>query len=316
MKRKVIQLAGKTLVVSLPSKWAERYGIKKGEEVEVVDIGPYIKIFKESGTGSDEKKRVTIDLRNANRAATRAILSGFYKQGYDEITVMYNSKEVYDAIQEKRRDAWPGFTVHETGDDRLIVSSFANDSPTEFNASLRRAFLVTISMGEKLLDAIKRRDYKNLEEIKQMEGLNNQLTSFCERLINKGFVDKDKASFYYVLCWNLEKVCDPYRDIICLINENEKTKISPDIVDLFGITNIILKKYYEAVFDYNIKKAISLTSEKCEILKEVGKICKNKSEFECKVINHLYEIAALASNFSGPVNVLNNEKLRIHSSNN
>ena len=39
MRRKIIQLAGKTLVVSLPSDWVKELGLKKGQEVEVSRVG-------------------------------------------------------------------------------------------------------------------------------------------------------------------------------------------------------------------------------------------------------------------------------------
>ena len=35
IKRKVIQLAGRTLVVSLPSKWAKKHNVQKGDEIVV-----------------------------------------------------------------------------------------------------------------------------------------------------------------------------------------------------------------------------------------------------------------------------------------
>ena len=38
MERKAIQLAGKTLVVSLPSKWAKKFGISKGDVLFVEEI--------------------------------------------------------------------------------------------------------------------------------------------------------------------------------------------------------------------------------------------------------------------------------------
>ena len=308
MKRKVIQLAGRTLVVSLPMDWASKYNIKKGDDVEVDDGGSYLKICKNIA-GSYGEKKAHIDLRNGSRTTTRAIISGFYKQGYDEIVITYNSKEVYDAIIEKRKEVLLGFTIHEIAKDKLLLGSFMNDSPKEFENSLRRAFLVTISMGENLLDAIKNKDYKNLKEIRHGENTNNQLTSFCERLINKGFVDPNKASFYYVVCWNLEKVCDPYRDIIFLMEEHKNFKFSNDTLKLFDIVNKFLKRYYDSIFNYNLQKVVQLAKDKEDIAKESGKIYNGKSEFECRVLNYLFEIAALASNFSGPSSALNTDKL-------
>ena len=42
MKRKVIQLAGKTLVVSLPHLWVKKHGVKKGHDMELQEKGTNI----------------------------------------------------------------------------------------------------------------------------------------------------------------------------------------------------------------------------------------------------------------------------------
>ena len=39
MKRKAIQLASQTIVVSLPAKWVRQQGIKKGDEIDVEERG-------------------------------------------------------------------------------------------------------------------------------------------------------------------------------------------------------------------------------------------------------------------------------------
>ena len=39
MKRKVIQIAGSTQLVSLPRKWAKEHNVRKGDEVDVQENG-------------------------------------------------------------------------------------------------------------------------------------------------------------------------------------------------------------------------------------------------------------------------------------
>ena len=35
MKRKVIQIANSTQLISLPRKWSQKYGVKKGDEITI-----------------------------------------------------------------------------------------------------------------------------------------------------------------------------------------------------------------------------------------------------------------------------------------
>ena len=39
MKRKVVQVGPTTLMVSLPQKWAQHCGIRKGHEIDVIEEG-------------------------------------------------------------------------------------------------------------------------------------------------------------------------------------------------------------------------------------------------------------------------------------
>ena len=45
MKRKAIQLANQTLVISMPSKWVKEQGIKKGDEIDVEEKGKRLMIL-------------------------------------------------------------------------------------------------------------------------------------------------------------------------------------------------------------------------------------------------------------------------------
>ena len=55
MKRKVIKLADKTSVVSLPSKWIKNYKVEKGDELDLEEIGNSI-LIKPSKQQTEIKK--------------------------------------------------------------------------------------------------------------------------------------------------------------------------------------------------------------------------------------------------------------------
>ncbi len=81
MRRSVIQLAGKTHVVSLPSKWIKKYGIKKGDELELEENNEKIVISKDS---AKEIRSREIELNNYG-AMARRVIGALYKKGYDEV---------------------------------------------------------------------------------------------------------------------------------------------------------------------------------------------------------------------------------------
>jgi len=81
MRRRVIQIAESTQLISLPRKWALRYGIKKGEELEVEEQGN--KLLVSSGHDAGGKKTV-LDVRGQPKLKRRSICAAYLK-GYDEI---------------------------------------------------------------------------------------------------------------------------------------------------------------------------------------------------------------------------------------
>lgn len=82
MRRKVIQLAGKTLVVSLPSKWVKKTVVNKGDELEITENGHSLVISQ------IEKKvctRTVIDVSGLNASLVWRYLTAAYIKGIEDI---------------------------------------------------------------------------------------------------------------------------------------------------------------------------------------------------------------------------------------
>ena len=95
MKRKIIQIAESTQLVSLPRKWALRHGLKKGDEVEVIEEGDEVIIQ----TGKEAKQEaVTIDLTKSGRLAERFLITA-YRSGYDEVRILYKDPDILQRLQ-------------------------------------------------------------------------------------------------------------------------------------------------------------------------------------------------------------------------
>lgn len=62
--RKVIQIANSTQLISLPRKWTQKYGVKKGDELEVVEDGSKVIISTEKG---QESGNIEVDITGADR---------------------------------------------------------------------------------------------------------------------------------------------------------------------------------------------------------------------------------------------------------
>ena len=239
MKRKVIQLAGKTLVVSLPHQWVKKYGVKKSDEVDVSDKDNTITIT--AGDTIVVPKKTTVDLSGLTIDFVKSIISVLHKVGYDEIECLYDRPEIARAIRE-RTAGLIGFELIEQTPKRCVVKSVSGDDHQEFDNMVRRTFLVTLSLAEGSYQLIRQRNYSDLVSVLHFEETNNRLTNYCHRLLNKE--SKGASSmFTYTILWILEKIADHYRDI-CISTAKRASPVDPSVLQYYADVNTHLKDYY------------------------------------------------------------------------
>ncbi|MBI2148957.1 phosphate uptake regulator PhoU [Candidatus Woesearchaeota archaeon] len=298
MKRKVIQLAGKTSVISLPNKWIRRFNIKKGDELDLEELGNniLIKIIK----NETEVRNISFNIDNFNERTLRYAASALHKLGYDEITFYYNKPKLNDVIQDLIKNLLLGFVVIEQTGKKVVLKNISNEVDSEFNSTLRRAFLVTISLSNSSLEAIEAGQFENLLSLINLEMSNNQLTSFCIRLINKGFYrELDKQQFITTIIWNLEKICDEYKAICVQLSKNTN-KIPMEILDLYKEVNKFFYSYYELIYKFSVDNLNNLVSVKEAIINNLN-ILVPKTRYELQLLNILWSILSKTSDMSSSI---------------
>lgn len=297
MKRKIIQLAGKTLVVSIPHSWAKSHGVKKGDEIDVIDEGRSLSIMTE---GKPEIEKAVIELSKPEKLARRKV-SVAYKRGYDELELRYEDPSMIKAVQQELENIM-GFEIMDSREHSCVVKNIAGALDEEFDTILRRVFLVTLSMGEDCLDAIKQDQKERLADILFSEKTTNKLTDFCKRILNKkGYKEIFKTNLMYAIVWELEKVADDYRDICKSITDSKDEKISEDILSLFSETNKFFRSFYEMFYSYDEEKA-SKFSNKAKDMKTNSEKCLNlaKTNIEKRLAHYLMGIVWKTHEMAGP----------------
>ncbi|MBI4439177.1 AbrB/MazE/SpoVT family DNA-binding domain-containing protein, partial [Candidatus Woesearchaeota archaeon] len=301
MKRKVIQLAGKTLLVSIPRKWARKLGIMKGDELELEEKDNRITITANKQTTLE---KATLDAKNLDPQLLSWALGAIYKSGYDEIEVLYQSPETSRTIHTLTKDLFIGFAVTEQSASRSVIRGIAREIETEYEASLRRAFLVTLSMGESIHEYLKQGRTTQLGELLTLEQTNNQLINFCERiLVKKGYTNYSKTCFAYVIAWNLEKICDNYKYLIAELTKRN-AKPSNETLNLLDEANKLLRRYYELHYS-NEKNKTGLLPEAMTLKKQAQEKCSRKWETatndEKAMISHIQRHILLTADLTGPI---------------
>jgi phosphate uptake regulator len=304
MKRKVIKQGNNTLTITLPKKWTSSIGLKDGDELDIIEKGKELSVLF---GGDKEGSRAKIDLRGLKSLrAMRWALSSIHKIGFDEIEVIYDDPKVLRMIQEEVKSIYIGFAIVEQHSKDLVMRSISKDSYSEFEQILRRAFLVTLSLADSILEKMKNKDFENIKDLVSLEKTNNQFTNFCERiLIKNGYDIPEKTTFKYVIVWNLEKVCDYYRDLCNYIDSQKIKSLPKNLVELYKEVNYFFRRFYELIYKFDLQSFDKLCEDETMLLLDLERY-KPKNDYEYKLIFIFERIVQTTMDFSGSLVSLNN----------
>lgn len=285
MKRKVIQMAGKTMVVSLPVDWVRKFGIHKGDEIDLKEEGKRIIISTTEGTS---KEILEVNITGLNQLIPRAI-HALYKRGFDEIKLKFDDPSYKKIIRQALKNEVASLEIVEESENFCILKNVSTMLESEFDPILRRTFRLLILMSEKGLNALKNKKFDELEEAKDLELVNNRLTTFCRRVLNKnGYKDYKKLTFIYNLIENLEKIADRYKYLFSyVIKESKKIKLNKEIIKYYEETHNILNEFYNLYYKFDNGKASAIYDKRKELIEKGYKLMEKENKKEAVIIHHL-----------------------------
>ena len=128
----------------------------------------------------------------------------------------------------------------------------------EFDALLRRAFLILKNIANESVNAIKNNNDIIMKSLSSSDANINKLTNLCERMLIKfGHKDKEKSPIYYHIVKEIENIGDEFKFILDYL---VKEKIKLDIKTIEAIENltIITNSYYELFYNFSLKSSEDL----------------------------------------------------------
>lgn len=258
MKRKVIQLAGKTFVVSLPSKWVKKHGVKKGDDIEVEERDRNLVIGTER-TGAAEKKEIDADQLGV---LTKRCIFRQYQEGVDEIQVNFKNPEEIRKIQDYITELI-GYEIIKQGNKHAVISDISGQANHEFSQLTRRLFLLLKGIIEDSYQAFCEKDMESLRNIVYRDAEINKFTHFCIRSLSKQNMQESKKQAYFCIIYTLERIGDDFKGLIELIANSKKIP-DKETIALYAGAKDLFTKIYEFSFD-----------NKLETAKEIAKIHAN-----------------------------------------
>ena len=287
MKRKAIQLANQTLVISLPSKWVKQQGIKKGDEIEVTEEENRLIIGEPK---KQEHKKIEIDIINYSISMLYRHLRALYREGYDELILKFKNIAQLNEIEEVINNLI-SFEIVEQINNKCIIKDISVSQTKDINELIKRVFIIIISMCEELQNSIKDLEINKLKEIIKIDTQINRLTDYILRLINKNIIKEQmKTRLLYFITMQLEYIGDNFKIIAKKTIESNLKRFDMITIKLlneaYNSINLFYLNFYKPD-ESLIKEANDIKESINLIYRDINKSKISKNEIEiCDIIKH------------------------------
>lgn len=292
MKRKIVRLGTSTLITSIPSKWAEKFALKPGDELDVEEQGNKLVMF----TDKEYKKQAKeVVFQHENKKYLRRIFGALYKKGYEEIILKGNNSESLDFIESKI-GSFIGVEVIEREKDSLKIADIVHLDEGQFDNVFKRCMLIMVQVAEDTVTAFKTHDKELMLKVIRTEDLHNKLTDFCKRLLaRKGYKDELRVKYLYALIQENERIVDEFKYVARCFPD---ARVGKAALEHFERSSKLVREFYSCYYTHDEKKIEHIVLER-QHLESTGRefIMKNKGgdsllvHFSINVAVLMYEIA-------------------------
>lgn len=304
MKRKLIKQGIGALTITLPKEWISKYGLKAGDEINMEEYEKTLLLKTEGGGGV--LRKTTIDIDNLSQILIWRYLMSAYRLGYDEITIKFsNIEKNYDiklsslGVLEKKMkmstleviqdvvNRFIGLEIIDQGKNYCIIKYLGETSEKEFDITLRRIFLLLLSVAEESLIGLNKKT-RNIKYVCNIDVNIDKFTDFCLRVLNRnGYKELNKTNSIYSIIILLEFIGDEYKKISLHVY-NSKIKINPKLIDIYYDINKLLNLFYELFYKFDEKRAAEIYDLNEELTNRTNYLKLNDEEKG--ILHHLKKI--------------------------
>ena len=298
MKRKVVKHGSATLTVSLPSKWAKKYGIRAGDELDIKeDMG---KLLITTDKGYETIKECNLNL-DACGPISQSCIGALYKGGADSIRLTFTKQEGMQAVDNSLRDLL-GFEIMHQSNNSCIIKEISTFGQEELSSMLKRTFLLLISISNDSLDSLKQGNKDLLKKIIERDVIVNKFANYCRRIMNKkGVANIKELPMTYYIVEEVENLGDEYKYLCKHILENNIKIDNKEILKIFENLNKLFSNFFRLYFKFNIENARKLVEEKKRLTKQINKFFKTAQANDARILDCLHRMAVIVTNMVGPL---------------
>lgn len=285
MQRKVSLIGPSTLMVSLPSKWAKKYGVKKGDALELDENGSELSIRTSKATTSED-----LVLKINEPSLIRRYLNSAYIEGRDKIRIISDNNIDINQIM-RELELLTGFEVVEHSEKSCVIHNVAETIEDKFDSMFRRLFLINISIGKDSSDALLKNQLNRLKDIASLKRTSNKIAFLCSRILNKrGYKDFKKVNLLFTIINNLELIADTYRVLFNEIIKIKNLKINKKVLEIYTALPDLLEMLYYSINNFNEKRMVMIKERRRILYDNLLEFVKTESSI---ISTHLLFILRL-----------------------
>jgi len=285
-------------MVSIPSGWARKYNLKKGDEIEMTEH-EYNLIL---GT----KKRPdlmakSIDISKLDLIVPR-VVSGLYRRGYDELHIKFENSKLMIPVNKTIQEALVGYEIISQGRDRCVIKNIADALETEFNTMMRRTFVLLKLFSSGIIESMEHKSNDGIPGLFPFEDSINRTTNFCRRIINKnGLEDYKNNTYMYITNEELERIGDELKYLCFYLNESDKNikNLSKKTVRLFMDMHELLLDMNRIFYKFDTHQLYQIFEKRKKIVKECHENFKSRCGSDVRVTHYVLVITQIIANILG-----------------
>ncbi len=294
MKRKVIQIADSTQLISLPREWGKKFNIKKGDELEVEMKGNKLEVSTEKDI---QLEKITLDISGLDRTSIMYYIRSAYRRGYDLIEITFDKQAVMHfrtgkevkviSIIHDEINRLLGVEIIQQKENFCVVKDISTSSFKDFDTILRRIFLLFLDAVNDIFKGMKTNDKFLVESIEEKHDSITRFISYALRLLNKiGFSEQHKNSLLYTIIVMIDKITDVIKYAARDFIENS-IKLSKESQEVLDHIYQGFQLFYDSFYKYDKTKMTVMYENRDAAIRKIEKALPKMSKYEIILLSDL-----------------------------
>ncbi len=278
--RKVQVTGGTTLIVSLPKSWANKVNLKGGEEVSLVPQSDgSLAVRARNVPVVNYTKTIFIEGKDGDHLIREII--GAYIAGFNSIELKANKilSHQRDTVR-KTVNMLIGPEIIEETADKIVMQDVLNPAELSVRKSVKRMFMITSSMQENAITALKEKDFDLAKDVTERDSEVDKLFLLISkqfRMVMRDISIADKFDMSMEehldmrLCAApLERIGDHAAKICHMVELIGYKNVPIETIETIEDVNGLSLKAVEGAMDALFKKNIAQANATFELKKEAA----------------------------------------------